>query len=270
MINDVRPSPIAGTWYPGTEAALQKALNSYLGDAPTETYRHVWGVMVPHAGMRFSGAVAGRAFRHLCGRQYDVVVVIGPSHYPYRHDLLTTGHHAYRTPLGDVPVAQKALETLREYLPIEPVRLDQEHSIEIELPFLQHVLGDFEFIPIAMMNQAYSVAVRLAEALFRTFQGQNVLYVASSDLSHFYDQARATILDQAVLDAVAAYDAAQVIRVEERGQGFACGRGAIAAVMLATRQHGASIATVEHHATSGEVNGDLSRVVGYGAVTFHN
>jgi hypothetical protein len=269
MINDVRPSPIAGTWYPGTEAYLRNTLDGYLGDVPSERYGHVWGVMVPHAGMRYSGAVAGRAFRHLCGRHYDVVVVIGPSHYPYYHDLLTTGHQAYRTPLGDVPVAKKALEALHGLLSLESVRLDQEHSIEIELPFLQHILGDFEFIPIAMMNQTYPVAQRLAEALFRVLEGQNVLYVASSDLSHFYNQATANALDQAILDAVAAYDAAQVIRAEDDGRGFACGRGAIAAVMLATQQHGAITATVEHHATSGEVNGDLSRVVGYGAATFH-
>ena len=270
MTVDIRPSPIAGTWYPGSAESLRLALDSYLGDAPESSYEALYGVMVPHAGMRFSGSVAGSAFRHLIGRRYDVVVVISPSHHRYPHALLTSGHDAFRTPSGVVPIAKESLEALRKKIDMLPVRDDEEHAIEIELPFLQYTLGDFHLLPFAMIDQSYAAAKTLAGALTDVLTGRNVLYVASSDLSHFYDQKTANSLDRVVLDAIAVYDAAEVIAVEDERRGFACGRGAIATVMLAARESGASVATIEAYATSGDTFGDYSRVVGYGAATFHN
>jgi hypothetical protein len=269
MANDVRPSPIAGTWYPGEESALRSALDGYLGEPPESSVDDLVGLLAPHAGMRYSGPVAGRAFRHLPGRQYDVVVVIGPSHYPYNHRLLTTGHDAFETPLGEVPIALDHLTALREQIDMTRVRLDEEHAIEIELPFLQHTLGDFALLPIAMMDQKYKTARKLAEALHSVFADENVLYVASSDLSHFYTEDEARDLDSVIMQAVAAYDAAAVITADAEKRGFACGRGAIAAVMLAARAHGATQASIQHYATSGDETGDFAKVVGYGAAIFH-
>jgi MEMO1 family protein len=269
MLTDIRPSPIAGTWYPGTDLRLRDALDIYIGDAPSQSYEQLYGLWVPHAGMRYSGGIAGRAFRHLCRRQYDLVVVIAPSHYPYPYALLTSGHQAFHTPLGDVPVAAEIVEKLRQQIDIEPIRNDPEHAIEIELPFLQHILGEFRLIPIAMLDQTYEMTQRLAHALAHVLAGAKVLYVASSDLSHFYPQSAAQQLDQVILDAVTAYDAAEVIAADHEARGFACGRGAISTVMLAAHQQGAAASTIEGYATSGEVSGDYARVVGYGSATFH-
>ena len=269
MANDPRPSPIAGKWYPGSAAELRPTLDDYLGPPPENTVDTLHGLLAPHAGMRYSGPVAGKAFRHLRGRQYDLVVVIGPSHYPHRHRLLTTGHDAFETPLGEVPIAMDHLYALRDQIDMTRVRIDEEHSIEIELPFLQHTLGDFALIPIAMLDQSYEKSRELAEALHSVLADENVLYVASSDLSHFYSQEEAKRLDTVVMDAVAAYDPAAVIAAEEERRGFACGRGAIAAVMLAAKKHGATQTTIEYYATSGDVTGDIAEVVGYGAALFH-
>lgn len=269
MAKDPRPSPIAGKWYPGDAAVLRSMLDEHLGPPPENPVETLHGLLAPHAGMIYSGPVAGKAFRHLRGRQYDLVVVIGPSHYPNNHRLLTTGHDAFETPLGEVPVALEHLDALRETIDMKRIRLDEEHSIEIELPFLQHTLGDFKLLPIAMLDQSYERARQLAEALHSVLADENVLYVASSDLSHFYSQDEARQLDGVIMEAVAAYDAAAVIAAEDDKRGFACGRGAIAAVMLATKARGAAQATIEHYATSGDATGDFARVVGYGAAIFH-
>lgn len=266
---DIRPSPIAGKWYPGNAVALQQALDTYLEPTPTDQPKNLLGLLAPHAGMRYSGPVAGKSFRYLRDQRFDTVVVISPSHYPYPAAVITTAHEAYQTPLGTIPVANDVLEALTRKVDLLPVRTDPEHAIEIELPFLQYLLGDFRLVPLAMMDQDYETVQKLAAGLGEILKDKQALFVASSDLSHFYDQATANKLDHVVLDAVAAYDAAEVIRVEDQRRGFACGRGAIATVMLVTKALGASAARIEHYATSGDVTHDFSSVVGYGAAVFY-
>jgi hypothetical protein len=152
---------------------------------------------------------------------------------------------------------------------IQPLRADTEHSLEIELPFLQRVLGDFRLIPLALVDQSFEMAGQLGGALAEVLADQKALLIASSDLSHFYPQPVAEVLDRAILDAVAAFDPRGVIEAEEHGRGFACGRGAIAAVMIAARALGADQALIVDYATSGDVTHDYGQVVGYGAALFY-
>jgi MEMO1 family protein len=267
---DVRPSPIAGRWYPGDPVRLAASIDGYLAQASvTPPGGRLIGVLAPHAGHHYSGGVAAHAFKLVRGLEIDLVVLVGPSHHPYPAAVLTTGHDAYQTPLGQVPVAHDILDTLREAVPIEAVRADPEHSLEIELPFLQRALDSFRLVPLALIDQSLALAEELGHALANAMTGHKALLVASSDLSHFYPQAVANELDQAVLDAIAAYDPAQVIALEDQQKGFACGRGAIATVMIAARDLGGDRAEVLQYATSGDVPPhDYQRVVGYGAAAF--
>lgn len=269
---DVRPSPIAGTWYPGHAKALTKSLDQYLATAPTRPEKQDWfGVIVPHAGWRYSGRVAGSAFNGLRNLRPDVIAIVGPFHYQHSAGLLTTAHDAYQTPLGLVPVDQDALSLLDQSLKnalghgLTRIRHDPEHSIEIELPFLQHVIGTFRLLPIMMVDQGPRVAEALGHALARLSRAGKTLLVASSDLSHFYPQASAEKLDAELLRRVERFDPRGVLDAEEDGVGFACGRGAIAAALWAARDWGANWVTVLQRATSGPVTGDYSSVVGYGA-----
>jgi hypothetical protein len=188
-----------------------------------------------------------------------------------RAPLLTTGHQAYGTPLGAVPVDGEAVRRLDQILQerlgrgLKPVYNDPEHALEIELPFLQHVLGDFRLLPLMLADQRTHIVETLGRALAEVVRDRRVLFVASSDLSHFYPQARARELDTELLRRVEAFDPQSVMDAEEEGVGFACGRGAIAAVLWATQALGANRASVLHYATSGDVTGDLKAVVGYGA-----
>ncbi|HNB55299.1 MAG TPA: AmmeMemoRadiSam system protein B, partial [Anaerolineales bacterium] len=148
---------------------------------------------------------------------------------------------------------------------IHPLVQDPEHALEIELPFLQHVLGEFLLIPLMLRDQSWETAHAVGEALAFALRGRDALLVASSDLSHFYPQFTAYPLDAEILRRIEALDAEGVIRANEEGVGFACGRGAIAAVLWAARRWGADQARVVGYATSGDVTGDFDKVVGYGA-----
>jgi AmmeMemoRadiSam system protein B len=270
---DSRPSPIAGRWYPGEARQLARSVDGYLEAARLpEIEGRVIAVMAPHAGHVYSGPVAGYAFAAVRGLQPEVVAIVSPMHFPYQPALLTSDHSAYETPLGQVPIDSESLLALDELLQAElgfgltPVRKDPEHSLEIELPFLQRSLkGSFRLIPIMVRDQSARVAQVLGEALAKVLGDRPALLVASTDLSHFYPQELANSLDAEMLRQVEAFDPAGVLRVEEEGKGFACGRSALAAVLWAARDLGAIRVQVLHHATSGDVTGDYSEVVGYAA-----
>jgi AmmeMemoRadiSam system protein B len=153
---------------------------------------------------------------------------------------------------------------------LSAVRRDPEHSLEIELPFLQRAIqGEFHLLPVMVRDQTSRTVHGLGKALACVLKDRaadrHAVLVASTDLSHFYTQAQAQTLDDEVLLQVAAFDPEGVLRVEEEGKGFACGRGALAAVLWAAKDLGADTVKILHHATSGDVTGDYGEVVGYGA-----
>ena len=275
-ISEFRPSPIAGQWYPADASRLTAQVDEYINAARLPDIEgEVIAVMAPHAGHRYSGPVAGYAFAALHGLTPEVVAVISPMHYPYPERLLTTAHAAYATPLGPVPVDQEAVQSLDDQLKdrlgfgLGRVANDREHSLEIELPFLQRALqSPFRLLPVMLRDQSAEVARALGAAIANVLSGRSALLVASTDLSHFYPQSLANALDGEVLNQVEAFDPEGVLRVEEEGKGFACGHGALAAVLWAAKHLGANHAQVLQHATSGNVTGDYEQVVGYAAAVF--
>jgi len=270
---DVRPSPIAGQWYPADPKRLTDRIDEYIRAAHLPALEgQIIALMVPHAGHTYSGPVAGYAYAAAQGLAPEVVAVISPMHYPYPQPLLTSAHTAYGTPLGIVDIDQDLVKeldvALHEVLGygLSYVKHDPEHSLEIELPFLQHIFGNaFRLLPVMVREQDLHVVRVLGQALAKTLQGKKALLVASTDLSHFYTQEDANALDAELLRRVEAFDPEAVLNAEEEGKGFACGRGALAAVLFAAKELGADRVKVLNHATSGDVTGDFSRVVGYGA-----
>jgi hypothetical protein len=270
---DLRPSPIAGTWYEGNRERLAAAVDGYLDAAQLPALDgEVVAVIAPHAGHIYSGPVAGYAFAPLRGRTFDVVAVLSPYHNYAPQALFTTSHAAYMTPLGSIPLDKSALRDLDVILKSElgfelsPIAHDREHSLEIELPFLQRALtGDFHLLPIMIRAQEPDVAHALGLALAKVLSGRNALLVASTDLSHFYDQKTADSLDAEMLKQIESFSPEKIFEVEHTGKGFACGHAAVASVLWAARELGADKVQVLHHATSGDVTGDFNQVVGYGA-----
>jgi AmmeMemoRadiSam system protein B len=270
---DVRPSPIAGQWYPGDPKRLSTNVDQYIHDATLpELKGEVVAIITPHAGHIYSGPVAGYAFAALQGYKPDLVAVVSPMHHPHNEPLLTTAHDAYETPLGLIPVDAEAVQSLNDKLEKElgygltRVRRDQEHSLEIELPFLQRVLkSEYKLLPVMVRDQSRRVTRSLGQCLAETLRNRNAVLVASTDLSHFYPQRIANELDVTMLNCIESFDPEAVILAEEEGRGFACGRGALAAVLWAAKDLGADTVKILRHATSGDVTGDMSQVVGYGA-----
>ena len=270
---DVRPSPIAGQWYEGDPTALAQIVDDYLNDATLpELDGDVMGVIAPHAGHMYSGAVAGYAFSALRGLRPDLVAVLGPMHRPFDEPLLTTTHDAYFTPLGSVPVDKDALKDLDVILKSElgfgltPVARDSEHSLEIVLPFLQRVFQhDWKLLPIMVRALDERVSEGLGKALATVLRDKNVIFVASTDLSHFFKQEAALTYDRAMLKEIEAFNPAGAFDLDRDRKGFACGLGAFAAVLWACKKLGADNVKVLRHATSANITGDYSSVVGYGA-----
>ena len=270
---DLRPSPIAGQWYPGQAERLAASVNGYIETATLPVISgEIVAVIAPHAGHRYSGPVAGHAFAAVKGLSPEMVAVISPMHQPYRQALLTSAHAAYQTPLGSIPIDHDAISSLDEDLQkslgfgLSAVREDQEHSLEIELPFLQQALaGEFKLLPVMVRDQNTKVVQALGLALAQTVKSRNALMVASTDLSHFYPQEIAHQLDQEMLRRIEAFDPLAVLQAEEQGKAFACGRGAVAAILWASQALGADSVTILNYATSGDISGDTSQVVGYGA-----
>lgn len=269
----VRPSPIAGLWYSSQPVSLKRQINTYIEQAELpELTGQVIGIVAPHAGYRYSGRTAGYAFKAIRGLSPDLVAVISPLHNYHDALYLTSAHSAYTTPLGEVVIDSQAVSQLNQALDasgaatLTPIAFDKEHALEIELPFLQCALEKpFKLLPIMIRKQSPEVVRHLGEALAQVLKGHNALMVASTDLSHFYNQDTADTLDREMLKRIGEFNPEAVIETELKGKGFACGVAAVASMLWAARLLGGTHVQLLHHSTSAEETGDFGSVVGYGA-----
>jgi AmmeMemoRadiSam system protein B len=268
MRASVRSPAVAGTWYPGEAAALAAEVEAHLAAVPV---RDVPGRLValvsPHAGLRYSGPVAAHAYALLRGRRDLTAVLVGPSHRRAFEGIAVYARGSFATPLGEVPVDEGfAAALLAEggaFLD-DPAPHRAEHSLEMQLPFLRHLVPALRIVPLLMGSQSRGEASALAAALARTLEGRDALLVASSDLSHYHPAPVANDLDARVVDDVERFDPGRLMDRLESFRGHACGGGPMVAVLEAARARGADRATVLRYADSGDVaEGDKSRVVGY-------
>ena len=268
-MSNIRPSLIAGTWYEANPKALAATIDSYLNNAQLpELNGQVVAVIAPHAGHTYSGHVAGYAFAALRGLQPELVVILAPYHNYSPHHLLVTAHEAYATPLGELEMDQTALAELQTdlELPITAIANDREHSLEIELPFLQRALkNEFKLLPIMVRAQSPRIAKKLGDSLANILKNKNALIVASTDLSHFHDSKTANMLDHEMLKRFESFDPDSVFDAEHTEKGFACGHAAVASMLWAAKSLGAEKVQTLKYATSGDITGDHNSVVGYGA-----
>jgi len=270
---NVRESVIAGSWYPGDPARLTKDIKGYLKRVLVHKIEgDLTALISPHAGYLYSGQVAAHAYKLLEGKEYDIVVIVAPSHRAYFKGASVYPRGGYRTPLGIVPIAEEVTEALMNkstLIDAIPKAHAQEHSLEIQLPFLQVVLGEFRLVPIVMGDQDFPTCKEVSTAIADAIKGKNALLIASTDLSHFHPYENAMTLDQVVLDHVNAFDPEGLSKALKKGQCEACGGGPVVAVMLAAQALGADKSEVLNYANSGDVTGDHSSVVGYMAAALY-
>jgi hypothetical protein len=277
-----RPPAVAGMFYPAEPDKLRAEIAERLGEAPgVPAAEQLVALIVPHAGYSYSAGVAAYAYRQVGARHFDTVVVIGPSHHvAFRGAALSTADY-WDTPLGSVPVDRAACEALMKAdagARALDVAHDPEHSIEVQLPFLQTVLKDFRLAPVLMSDFSQANCTALARGLADLARGRSVLLVASSDMSHYpsYDDARR--VDKETLAAIESLNAATVSAttgtlLSAGTPNLAtclCGEGPVEAVLMASRLLGADRAWVLRYANSGDIPGSpRDRVVGYGAIAIY-
>jgi AmmeMemoRadiSam system protein B len=263
----LRAAAVAGSWYPGRRDALTRELDGYLESAEAIVAGRLVALISPHAGLRYSGHVAAFGYSLLAGRRDSTVVLVGPSHRVAFDGCAVYAKGAWQTPLGEAPVDEglaRALLDAEASVFDEPGVHRDEHSLEMQLPFLQRAVPGLRIVPVLMGSQSRAEVDRLAARLGAALREHPALLVASSDLSHYHPAAVANALDAQVAGDVERFDADALMGRLERERGHACGGGPMVAVMKAARTLGASRAQILRYADSGDAGErDKSRVVGY-------
>jgi hypothetical protein len=287
----LRQAGVAGGFYPADPAVLTAMMDGMLAHASSAAINgQILAVVAPHAGYQYSGPVAAYTYAALKGRKYARVVVIAPSHYEGFSFTSVYDGDGYVTPLGTVPEDKAFAQQLAKM--DSSIRLSDrghratsqgaEHALEVQLPWLQHVLGNFTLVPIIMGDQSYESSRALGVALAKLLQREgashqqsnpqetpgDTLIVASSDLSHYHPYDDAEKIDHKTLNALQSWDYFSMSRNFETRVWEACGGGPIVAAMIAAERMGANQARVLKYANSGDVTSDRSRVVGYSADVF--
>jgi hypothetical protein len=230
-------------------------------------------LVAPHAGLMYSGPVAAHAYHLLAGRRFDVAVLVGPSHFVGFDGVAVYASGGFATPYGVSPIDVDCAAALMRAVPLVHERAPahaREHSLEMQLPFLQRVSPGIRIVPLVMGRQTADTAGALADGLAAVLRGRRALLVASTDLSHYHDAATAARLDAVVIDHVSRLDAVGLQSALDARPEHACGGGPTVAVMRAARDLGARDAVILQYADSGDVSGDKSAVVGYLAAAFGN
>jgi MEMO1 family protein len=272
-MKEIREPAVAGTFYPGREDILTRDVKRYIENAQKEKIEgEIVALISPHAGYMYSGQVAAYAYKLIEEKNFDSVVIVAPSHRALFKGTSIYDRGGYRTPLGLVPIdvelSKKIMEKRKE-IQFLPEAHAQEHSLEVQVPFLQTVLKTFTLVPIVMEPYwDWETCQYLASAISETVRGRNVLLIASSDLSHFHPYEEAVELDRIFLNHVEQFDTEALYRDLRQGRCEACGGGPIVSIMLAAKALGASQGKVLKYLNSGDVVGDRNRVVGYAAALF--
>jgi len=274
----VRQPQVAGGFYSASPDELTRTVDGLIAKAQSPNISEpLIALISPHAGYQYSGGVAAYSYALLMNRHYQRVVVIAPSHQEAFNFTSVYDGDAYATPLGTVPVDKAFVRKL--VAEGGSIRLSSrghdrggpqgEHAIEVQLPFLQRTLGSFQLVPIVMGDQGYDASRALGVALAKLIADSNTLIVASSDLSHYHPYTEATRIDHNTLRAIQEYDYFNLSRNLQGRVWEACGGAPIVATMIAAERLGANRIDLLKYANSGDVTGDKSRVVGYGALALY-
>ena len=273
----VRSPAVAGNFYPDSPQVLSAQVERFVGDAElSETGHELIGLIAPHAGYVYSGHVAGYAYKQLAGYSFDTVVLLGLSHR-YRIDgAAIYARGAFRTPLGDIEIDEDLaaeIMCLNSDIVDLPSAHTNEHSLEMQLPFLQHLLSDFRIVPILLQDDSPENVIPLAQAIAAAMSGRSCLLIGSTDLCHYpvYDEARKS--DQVVVEAIEHFDPDYLReQMDEYLQRYPtqnfhcmmCSTGAIYTTMKAAKGLGGNRIEVLKAANSGDVPiGGRDQVVGY-------
>ena len=281
----IREPAVAGYFYPKDQETLKKTVDDFILNVKQKQIGgKILGLMSPHAGYVFSGQVAAYSYSQIKDKNYDTVIILGPCHSVYLKGASVGNWDAYATPLGKVAVNKEivnALLSLGEPFHFVEQAHIMEHSVETQIPFLQRVLKDFDIVPIVMGILSLSCCEKISKALSKIAGKRNVLFLASSDMSHFPNYINANKVDRKTLSLIEKFDAELVFNAEEKflKEGIPnlstalCGLSSVVTLMMTVKELGGDGVKILHYANSGDViihgRRETRRVVGYGAAAFY-
>jgi AmmeMemoRadiSam system protein B/AmmeMemoRadiSam system protein A len=274
----VRSPAVAGSFYPNDKNSLINQINDFLDQAEkVKTDQHLSILIVPHAGYDYSGPTASWGFKQIESKNYTRVIILGASHQAYFQNAAVYNQGSWQTPLGKVKIDEDLASILIKESKLIEANLtthQDEHSLEVELPFLQQALKNFKIVPVLLGQTNNQVLEDLAQAVSDNFDQQTLLII-SSDLSHYPNAKIAKKVDQETIDSILTDEVNQFSRALEKNTGkngvdtCACGAEAIKVGMLAAKKLGADEIKLFNYSNSGDTGGDKDRVVGYAAIGFY-
>jgi AmmeMemoRadiSam system protein B len=265
----IRPPAVAGRFYPDDPERLRAAVDSFLASGGEGRKIRARACLVPHAGYIYSGKVAGEVYRSI--EIPPRIILIGPRHFPRGAPLAIVSEGAWQTPLGMAPIDQPLAEKIIQAFPRlreDAVAHSEEHSLEVQLPFLQRLVPSFAFVPIVIGPAQWENLERLGHALAGVIAAEHepVFLIASSDMNHYESDAVTRVKDRKAIDQILALEPRKLFETVRNEKISMCGYAATVAVLIAACELGATQAELVRYANSGEVNGDMEEVVGYAGI----
>lgn len=275
----IRTPAVAGMFYPGEANELKKSIQqSFLHPfgpgklPPSESAEKIFGVICPHAGYMYSGPIACNSIYSISSSPADLYIIVGPNHWGIGCSVATMKDCVWETPIGTVEVdteAAQEISKLSKVIELDFFSHTKEHSLEVQIPILQETFSNkFKILPIALVNQNQDVAIEVGKSMAKIAQKKKTMIIGSSDFTHYEPNDFAHKQDKALIEQILKMDIDGFYDVLHKRQVTACGYGAIAATMIASKELGATKGTLLRYATSGDITGDKSSVVGYGSIIF--
>ena len=275
----IRTPAVAGMFYPKEKNELKVIIHDCFlhpfgpGKVPpVENNENVLGVICPHAGYMYSGPIATNSFYHISSQKPELVIITGPNHWGIGCNVAVMKEGQWQTPLGNVEVDTESATKINEISKM--IELDffshtRDHSLEVQIPMLQEIYSHkFKILPIILIDQGHKAAKDIGKAIAKIAKAKKTIIIGSSDFTHYEENSFAHKQDKLLIDPILDLDVDRFYTVLQENQITACGYGAIASTMIACKELGASKGTLLKYATSGDVVGDKSSVVGYASIAF--
>ncbi len=269
---NIRDSIAAGSFYPGNPDTLRRQINEFLNNIELPDINNVKSIVCPHAGYIYSGQVAAHSYKQISGKDFDSIFVIAPSHSDFFNFISIFNGDSYRTPLGLVNIDKERAQLLADKSP--NIKLSylghlNEHSLEVQLPFLQVLFENIKIVPIVIGQQNNRNMSDLGDTIGNLFKNDNILIIASTDLSHYHPYDTAEALDSRVIELVSNFDP-ENLKAEFLSNNIEmCGGGPVVSAMIASKIMGADSSRVLDYKNSGDATGDRNAVVGYMSAVFY-
>jgi AmmeMemoRadiSam system protein B len=274
----IRTPAVAGMFYSGEKKELKKSIKDcFLHEfgpgkmPPSNIKKKIFGIICPHAGYMYSGPIACHSFYEISSSLPELFIIVGPNHWGIGSSVATMKDCKWQTPLGEVEVDSETAEEISKIaniIEIDNFSHSREHSLEVQIPILQEMYADFKIIPIALINQSKKVAYQVGLAMTKIARKKKVMIIGSSDFTHYETNEFAHEQDTALIEPILKLDVDGFYDVLQKRNVSACGYGAIASTMIACKELGATKGELLKYATSGDIMGDTSSVVGYGSIIF--